>query len=136
MRPERMCPRSDCPRAVRRLHLVHVVRPALSTIRRAMLGASALLPLASCALFPSAPAGSVIEVELDRAAAELSVRITCVARVHGPDREKAPKLREEQRVGVVVRAATEVEARAAGLGPGGGAVVIGLARTSPWRQDG
>lgn len=84
----------------------------------------------------STPPGSTIEVHLDRAAVERSARIVSVARVHAPEREKAPKLREEQRVGVVLRAATEVEARAAGLGPGGGAVVIGLAQTSPWRQDG
>ena len=40
------------------------------------------------------------------------------------------------RVGVVFRTATEVEARSAGLAPGGGAVVIGLSRSSPWRPSG
>ena len=33
----------------------------------------------------------------------------------------------------MVRTATEVEARAAALGPGGGAVVVGMTRESPWR---
>jgi hypothetical protein len=35
-----------------------------------------------------------------------------------------------------VRTATEVEARAAGLGPGGGAVVVGLSARSPLRPAG
>jgi hypothetical protein len=82
------------------------------------------------------PPGTTILVRIDRAAAERSARIACVPRVHAPDRDKSSKLREEQRVGVVLRGATEVEARAAGLGPGGGAVVIGLSRSSPWRKDG
>jgi len=80
--------------------------------------------------------GDPIDVRLDRAGTEKSARIATFPRVHPPEREKAVKLREEQRVGVVLRGATEVEARAAGLGPGGGAVVVGLARTSPWRKDG
>ena len=53
-----------------------------------------------------------------------------------PDREPAETFREEQHAGIVVRTATEVEARAAGLGAGGGAVLIGLAANSPWRQKG
>jgi hypothetical protein len=88
------------------------------------------------ALEIATPPRSTILVRVDRAGAERSARIASVPRVHAPDREKAPKLREEQRVGVVLRGATEVEARAVGLGPGGGAVVIGLSRTSPWRKDG
>jgi C-terminal processing protease CtpA/Prc len=51
-------------------------------------------------------------------------------------REDAPRVREEQRVGVVLRGATEVEARAAGLAPGAGAVVVGLSLDSPWRAGG
>jgi S1-C subfamily serine protease len=80
--------------------------------------------------------GSAIEIVLDRAGAERRARIVTLPRIHAPGREKVPKLREEQRVGVVLRGATEVEARAAGLGPGGGVVVVGLARSSPWRKDG
>ncbi|MHC4428158.1 MAG: Do family serine endopeptidase [Planctomycetota bacterium] len=49
--------------------------------------------------------------------------------------ERETELREEK-VGIVVRTATEVEARNVGLGPGGGAVIIGLARGSPWRTVG
>jgi hypothetical protein len=47
---------------------------------------------------------------------------------------EAERYREEDKVGIVVRTATEVEARAVGLGPGGGAVVVGLSRASPWRD--
>jgi C-terminal processing protease CtpA/Prc len=56
--------------------------------------------------------------------------------VHPAERGEVRRVREEQRVGVVLRTATEVEARAAGLGPGGGAVVVGLAKRSPWRAAG
>ncbi|MCC6407638.1 MAG: PDZ domain-containing protein, partial [Planctomycetes bacterium] len=61
---------------------------------------------------------------------------TWVARVHPAGRDVAPRLRAALRVGGVVRAATEGEARAVGLGPGGGAVVVGLTRESPWRALG
>lgn len=80
--------------------------------------------------------GTPIDVALDRAGAEVRAHIVTVARVHSADRDKVEKLREEEHVGVVLRNATEVEARAAGLGPGGGAVVIGLSLASPWRADG
>ena len=59
-----------------------------------------------------------------------------VQRVQPAERQPVERFREEQRVGVVLRTATEVEARAAGLGPGGGAVVVGLSRQSPWRSAG
>jgi C-terminal processing protease CtpA/Prc len=84
----------------------------------------------------AATAGTAIDVEIDRAEEQRRAHIVTVARVHTPARDAATKLREEQRAGIVVRAATEVEARAAGLGPGGGAVVVGLSQTSPWRRDG
>lgn len=82
------------------------------------------------------PAGTVLALTLDRAGVEQRAELTLVPRVHPAGREAAPRLREELRVGVVVRAATEVEARALGLGPGGGAVVVGLTRESPWRALG
>ena len=84
----------------------------------------------------AASPGAPIDVVLDRAGAEVRAHITTVPRVHRADRDKVEKLREEEHVGVVLRSATEVEARAAGLGPGGGAVVIGLSLASPWRADG
>lgn len=83
-----------------------------------------------------APPGSRIELVLDRAGAEVKASLVTERRVHPAQREAAARYREEDKVGVVVRSATEVEARAAGLGPGGGAVIVGLSRGSPWRKDG
>ena len=80
--------------------------------------------------------GTVISLALDRAGGEIEREVELAARVRPRDRAVAPRLREEAKVGVVVRGATEVEARAAGLGPGAGAVVVGLARSSPWRDAG
>ena len=80
--------------------------------------------------------GTQIEVVYDRAGAELRTKLALVPRVHPPERAASIRLREETRVGVVLRSATEVEARAAGLAPGAGAVVVGLAAESPWRAAG
>ena len=80
--------------------------------------------------------GATLRVTIDRAGAERALELVPVARVHPAEREPAERIREEARVGVVLRPATEVEARAAGLGPGGGAVVVGLTRESPWREAG
>jgi C-terminal processing protease CtpA/Prc len=80
--------------------------------------------------------GATLEILYDRAGAELDARVNVVPRVHHAERQATERYREESRVGIVVRTATEVEARAAGLGPGGGAVVVGLARGSPWRAAG
>ncbi len=82
------------------------------------------------------PPGRTIELLLDRAGVETKASLVTAARVHAAEREAAERFREDERVGVVVRTATEVEARAAALGPGGGAVIVGLARGSPWRKDG
>jgi C-terminal processing protease CtpA/Prc len=75
-------------------------------------------------------------VSFDRAGEERQVTLVPVPRVRPADAPPVEHFREEQHVGVVLRTATEVEARAAGLGPGGGAVVIGLSRRSPWRTAG
>ena len=80
------------------------------------------------------PPGTELTVVYDRANVPGQATIELVRRVHPGDRERAERFREEDRVGVVVRTATEVEAREAGLGPGAGAVVVGLSRDSPWRQ--
>jgi C-terminal processing protease CtpA/Prc len=77
---------------------------------------------------------SVLHVVLDRAGAEFEADITVVRRVQPAAREASDRFRDEARVGVVLRRATEVEARAAALGPGGGAVVVGLSVESPWRK--
>ncbi|MHC4938281.1 MAG: PDZ domain-containing protein [Planctomycetota bacterium] len=77
-----------------------------------------------------------IEVLYDRAGSERACTVVTAERAAPADRKAAQRFREEDRVGIVVRTATEVEARAAGLGPGGGAVVVGMAQTSPWRKAG
>jgi C-terminal processing protease CtpA/Prc len=81
-------------------------------------------------------ADAEIELVYDRAGAEMRAKLVTVKRARPTDRAEALRFREDEKVGVVVRNATEVEARAAGLGPGGGAVIVGLARSSPWRKDG
>ena len=88
------------------------------------------------ALELAAAPDSVLKVTYDRAGVEHAAQLTVVARVHLPERQEADRFREEDKVGIVLRTATEVEARAAGLGPGGGAVVVGLSRASPWRKAG
>jgi C-terminal processing protease CtpA/Prc len=82
------------------------------------------------------PVGTELALALDRAGRELERTLAVVPRLVARERQPAARLREEARVGVVVRAATEVEARAAGMAPGSGAVVVGLARSSPWRAAG
>jgi C-terminal processing protease CtpA/Prc len=82
------------------------------------------------------PPGTEVTVLFDRAGIEREARFTMIPRVRPAGREEIARYRENQRVGVVLRTATEVEARAAGLGPGAGAVVIGLSRASPWRKKG
>ena len=80
--------------------------------------------------------GTRLRVLYDRAGAEREADLVVAPRVRPAAREEVQRFREEHRVGVVVRTATEVESRAAGLGPGAGAVVVGLARGSPWREAG
>ena len=80
--------------------------------------------------------GAEIALVVDRAGREAETALTLVARAEPAARVATERYREEQRIGVVVRAATEVEARAAGLGPGAGAVVVGMSARSPWRRAG
>ena len=80
--------------------------------------------------------GSKVAVVLDHAGAEQTTEIVTVPRLRPADRGQAERFREEQKAGVVLRTATEAEARAAGLGPGGGAVIVGLSARSPWRAAG
>lgn len=80
--------------------------------------------------------GAMLVVRVDRAGAERDFELTTVKRVAPGPRIATARFTEDQRVGLVVRTATEVEARAAALGPGGGAVVVGLTRESPWRGAG
>jgi len=79
---------------------------------------------------------TTVTVLYDRAGIEREAKFTLIPRVRSADREEVARFRENQRVGVVLRTATEVEARGADLGPGGGAVVIGLSLASPWRKKG
>ena len=80
--------------------------------------------------------GDVLRVFVDRAGREAEVDLTLTERVMPAARTEVERFREETRVGVVFRGATEVEARAAGLGPGGGAVIVGMSARSPWREAG
>lgn len=82
------------------------------------------------------PPGTAVELLLDRAGRECKATLVLAPRARPAARQPVERLQEDLRVGVVVRSATEVEARAAGLGPGGGAVVVGLSRSSPWRAAG
>ncbi|HEX6812213.1 MAG TPA: PDZ domain-containing protein [Planctomycetota bacterium] len=82
------------------------------------------------------PPGTKIVLFVDRAGREARAELELVPRQRSAAREQAERFREEQRVGVVLRTATEVEARKANLGPGGGAVIVGLSRNSPWRSAG
>lgn len=82
------------------------------------------------------PPGTDLELLVDRAGREATTHLVLVPRLQPPPRATAARLREEQRVGCTIRTATEVEARAAGLPPGGGAVLVGLAASSPWRSVG
>ncbi|HEX5053097.1 MAG TPA: hypothetical protein VFZ65_15085 [Planctomycetota bacterium] len=82
------------------------------------------------------PPGTKVVLFVDRGGREARSELQLVARQRAAARLPTERFREELRVGVVLRTATEVEARAADLGPGGGAVVIGLSRASPWRAAG
>lgn len=82
------------------------------------------------------PPGTKVVLFVDRAGREARAEIVLVPRLRSAERKPAERFREEQRVGVVLRTATEVEARAASLGPGGGAVIVGLSHQSPWRAVG
>lgn len=77
--------------------------------------------------------GERVLLLVDRAGVELEVELELVARLRPALREPSSRFSEDERVGVVLRTATEVEARAAGLAPGAGAVIVGLAASSPWR---
>ena len=79
---------------------------------------------------------SVISVLCDRAGRDFKTTIKPVKRISPPERLNGDIFREEAKVGIVVRNASEVESEQAGLTRGEGCVVVGLARTSPWRQDG
>jgi C-terminal processing protease CtpA/Prc len=83
----------------------------------------------------SAP-GTRISLLVDRAGHDAKCELTLVARLRGSARSTGERFREEARVGVTFRTATEVEARTANLGPGGGAVITGLSKASPWRKSG
>lgn len=84
----------------------------------------------------NAKPGTKIVLFIDRAGREAETEITLVKRLRAPDRKLAERFREEQHLGIVVRTATEFEARTADLGPGAGAVIVGMSQRSPWRAAG
>lgn len=80
--------------------------------------------------------GTALHLVLDRAGREAATTLQLAARARPAARTASERFREETRVGVVLRTATEVEARGAGLPPGAGAVIVGLSAQSPWRGAG
>ena len=115
--------------------LLEVLEPKAQVAE--LLGSAALAyPSQWRALELGLSPGTEVVLLVDRAGRERRARFTLAPRVAPPERQVAERLREEQRVGLVLRTATEVEARAAGLAPGAGAVVVGLSRSSPWRRAG
>ena len=84
----------------------------------------------------TASSKSSIHVLFDRAGRDGETTLWPVKRLAPPRRLTGDPIREESKVGIVVRNASEVEAHEAGLTRGEGCVVVGLARTSPWREAG
>ncbi len=82
------------------------------------------------------PLDAKIHVLFDRAGRSGETDIEPVRRLAPPRRLEAATFREEAKVGVVVRNASEVEAHKVGLARGEGCVVVGLASSSPWRKAG
>jgi len=79
---------------------------------------------------------SSVGVLYDRAGRDFETNISPAKRISRPQRLEGNRFREEAKVGIIVRNASEVEANQAGLARGEGCVVVGLARTSPWRKAG
>ena len=77
-----------------------------------------------------------LRLVIDRAGAELERRLVTTRRVRPHGAIGIERWREERRVGIVVRTATSAEAARAALGAGGGAVLVGMTRESPWRAVG
>ncbi|MFQ5517227.1 MAG: RNA polymerase sigma factor, partial [Acidimicrobiia bacterium] len=113
--------------------LYGVAYRTLANMRRAARRRSRLESKVGAARLAPTPVRPDIQVVRN---AEAEAVVQAMERLRPADRGETERFREEDRVGVVVRTATEVEARAVGLGPGGGAVVVGLSRTSPWREAG
>lgn len=84
----------------------------------------------------TATVDSDIVVLVDRAGKDIETTLKPVTRLSRPARLPGNRFREETKVGIIVRNASEVEAHEAGLTRGEGSVVVGLARTSPWRKAG
>lgn len=80
--------------------------------------------------------GDSLKVVIDRAGEGHEATIAVEDRLAAPERTKIAYYREEKHLGFAARTATEVEARTAGLGPGGGAVIVGLSKKSPLRAAG
>lgn len=84
----------------------------------------------------TAAPNAALHILYDRAGRDQETTLKPVPRLALPERLPGSRYREEVKVGVIVRNASEVEAHQAGLTRGEGTVVVGLARTSPWRQAG
>jgi len=76
-----------------------------------------------------------VSLRCERGSRELEAQLTLAARVAPAARTEPMRERESQRAGILVREASEAQSRAAGLPPGAGVVLIGMARSSPWRTS-
>ena len=77
--------------------------------------------------------GTELKLRYDRAGVESQTKLVLTQRIRPAKRVASERFREEQHAGIVVRTATEVEARGAKLGSGGGAVLVGMSARSPFR---
>lgn len=80
-------------------------------------------------------AGTRVDLQLERGSRSLETSLVLVARVEPALRAEPVRARESLRAGILVREASEAQSRAAGLPPGAGVILIGMARSSPWRRS-
>ncbi|MHC4262643.1 MAG: Do family serine endopeptidase [Planctomycetota bacterium] len=76
---------------------------------------------------------TTVRVLVDRAGAEFEASLTLERRLRPAERTPTRRYTEDEAVGIVIRTATEVEARLVTLSPGAGVVLVGMAASSPWR---
>jgi membrane-associated protease RseP (regulator of RpoE activity) len=76
-----------------------------------------------------------IRLNLERGSRSMDAELVLAARLAPAPRSEPVRDRESMRAGILVREATEAQSRAAGLPPGAGVILIGMARSSPWRRS-
>jgi membrane-associated protease RseP (regulator of RpoE activity) len=76
-----------------------------------------------------------VRLKLERGSRSMEAELLLVARLAPAPRGEPIRARESMRAGILVREATEAQSRTAGLPPGAGVILIGMARSSPWRSS-